>query len=356
MEKIYRNIEMNKIKDRPYFSVVIPSRNDSYSEDMLKKFTIGLSTLINQLNYYKIKSEIIIVEWNPPRESRKLSDELFFFKNLHYCVIRIITVDPVVHNRYVGFKKKSIAVSVAFNTGIRRAKGLFITTKAADTFYSDDLIKYISNKKLEYDKVYRADRVDVKFDIKNFDEQWQYQFEKNKLYRGTYNNTGPHAKACGDFMLMNKESWHKVRGFHEPKTVIALGEDAEALYAAIGTGLKQICLTDSMCVYKLSHEKQYNKRIKNNEQYFSNFLRKIFKLLNNSFSIIGLEKIFIFLIKFFLGIFNLPTTKVLGLKVRSHYRVYVVLLLRYKFRGLNFLGNKNWGLKSIELEETLIKK
>ena len=88
---------------------------------------------------------------------------------------------------------------------------------------------------------------------------------KNILYRGSYDDFGPHAKACGDFMLMNKVSWHKIRGFHEPKTVIALGEDAEALYAALGTGLKQVCLKGKKCVYKIAHDNQYNKRLKKSQ-------------------------------------------------------------------------------------------
>ena len=48
---------------------------------------------------------------------------------------------------------------------------------------------------------------------------------------------------------------------------------------------------------------------------------------------------------------NLPTTKIYGIKVRSHYRWYLISLLRLKFKGLNFISDKNWGLNLNHLNE-----
>lgn len=335
----------------PYLSIVIPCRNDNYAGDMCKKLIISLTILIKQLNKFNLETEIIIVEWNPPKNKPKLSLEISKLKNLGKITIRIIEVNPSIHNSYVGSEKKGIVGSVALNVGIRRSHGKFITPKMSDTFFSDELIKFISKKSLANNCIYRTDRVDVNINLDLIDGSWQHYFNKNILYRGYYNKKGPHTKACGDFMLMNKRSWHSIRGFHEPKTVIGYGEDGEALYAALGLGLNQIYLDEKNCVYKIKHDNQHSERVKNKRKNFVNYLHFISDKYDSYLNFLKFKTILIYFFRFFLGIFNLPITKIHGLKVRSHYRWYFISLLRLKFNGLNFIGSKNWGLKLEHFDE-----
>jgi hypothetical protein len=345
---------MNKkylAKDRPYLSIIIPCRNDNYAGGMLPKLLNSLTVLINQLNRAKITTEIIIVEWNPPLNKARLSKELSVLKNLGICMLRIIEVDNSYHKLYLGNEKKGVVGAVALNVGIRRAKGKFITSKMADTYYSNQLINFISQKSLSETCVYRADRIDVEADIDNFPIDWEKSFNKNILYRGSYNKTGPHTKACGDFMLMSNNSWRQIKGFAEPKSVIGLGEDGEALYAAIGIGLNQVCLDGNLCVYKIKHNKTSSDRLNKNQNIIINKLHNFsnrFEVLLNYFKI---RESIIVSSRLILGIFNLPKTKIHGIKVRSHYRWYLIALFRLKFGGANFLKNKNWGLKKSQFKE-----
>lgn len=348
---------MNNTYDssNPYLSIVIPCRNDNYAGGILKKLIISLIILIKQLNKFNLETEIIIIEWNPPINKTKLSSEISKLKNLGKTTIRIIEVDSSIHDSFIGSEKKGIVGSVALNVGIRRANGKFITPKMADTFFSDELIKFISNKTLVGNCIYRADRVDVNINPDLIDSDWQHYFDKNISYRGIYNKKGPHAKACGDFMLMNKSSWFNIRGFNEPKTVIGYGEDSEALYAALGLGLKQICLNKKNCVYKIKHGNQHSERTKNKNkyvEYFQHFSNKYDSYLN----VFKFKTILIFFLRFLLGILNLPIKKIHGLKVRSHYRWYLISFLRLKFNGLNFINSKNWGLNLKQLNEVRFSK
>ena len=339
----------------PYLSIVIPCRNDNYGGDIFKKLIISLTILIKQLNKFNLETEIIIIEWNPPTNTPKLSSEISKFKNLGKTTIKIIEVDSSIHESFIGSKKKGVVGSVALNVGIRRANGKFITPKMADTFFSDELIEFISNKTLDSNCIYRADRVDVNINPDLIDNDWQHYFDKNISYRGFYNKEGPHVKACGDFMLMSKSSWFSIRGFHEPKTVIGYGEDAEALYAALGLGLKQVCLDEKNCVYKIKHSNQHSERTANKNKYidyFHYFSNKYDLYLN----VFKFKTILIFFFRFFFGILNLPITKIHGLKVRSHYRWYLISLLRLNFNGLNFIASKNWGLKLKQLNEVTISE
>lgn len=349
---------MNNILDSssPYLSIVIPCRNDNYAGSMSKKLILSLTILIKQLNKFNLDTEIIIVEWNPPKDKPKLSVEISSLKNLGKTIIRIIEVDSSIHNTFIGSQKKGIVGSVALNVGIRRARGKFITSKMADTFFSDELIEFISNKTLSDNCIYRADRVDVDVNPDLVESDWQDYFNLNISYRGYYNNKGPHLKACADFMLMNKSSWDSIRGFHEPKAVIGLGEDGEALYAALGLGLKQICLGNKNCVYKIRHGNQHSERIKNQRKNIIDYLHYFSDKYDSYLNFFKFKTILIFLFRFFLGMMNLPTTRIYGIKVRSHYRWYLISLLRLKFKGLKFISNKNWGLNLNQLNEITISE
>ena len=343
-------------KSNPYLSIVIPCRNDNYAGNTFKKLFLSLTILINQLNKFNLDAEIIIVEWNPPKDKPKLSLELSSLKNLGKTIIRIIEVDSSIHSKYIGSQKKGLVGSVALNAGIRRARGKFVTSKMADTFFSDELIKFISKKTLDNNCLYRADRVDVNVNLDLINSDWQDYFNLNVFSRGYYNKKGPHLKACGDFMLMDKRSWDGIRGFHEPKTVIGLGEDGEALYAALGMGLKQICLDNQMCIYKIKHGNQHGERIENDRRNFVDYFHDFSDKYDAYLNFFKFKTILIFLFRFFLGITNLPNTKIYGLRVRSHYRWYLVSILRLKLKEIKFFNSKNWGLNLNQLNEITISE
>jgi len=338
----------------PYLSIVTACRNDNYSGDMSKKLILSLSILVNQLKKYNLDAEIIIVEWNPPKNIPKLSSKLNILKTEKKIKIRVIEINNRLHNKYILSKKIKFCAVMATNVGIRRSYGKFIVTKSADTIFSDELLKFISKKNLSGSCVYRADRVDVNIKEEYVNIAWQKYFNSNIVKRRRYNNIGPYVKACGDFMLMSKHSWHKIRGYPEPKLGIGHGEDGEALFAAIGIGLKQICLSGKLVVYKNKHNKQYSERIKTDQKNTLHFFFKISDKFGKVLEFLRLKTLIYFFVKFSLGVLNLPKTKMFDVEVRSVYRYYLVSMLRLKFGGINFIRDKNWGLNLKKLKEIII--
>lgn len=62
----------------------------------------------------------------------------------------------------------------------------------------------------------------------------------------------PHTNACGDFTLMHKDDWHKIRGF--PQVISSgLHLDSFVIYAAIFSGIKQVILKNPMRLYHIEH-------------------------------------------------------------------------------------------------------
>jgi len=75
------------VKSLPYLSVVIPFRNDDYSENALEKFNFLLKLLISQLEENRIAAEIIIVDWNSPYSEHPLINEIRIKQNSEYVSV-----------------------------------------------------------------------------------------------------------------------------------------------------------------------------------------------------------------------------------------------------------------------------
>lgn len=78
--------------ENPYLSLVICSRNDNHGGNMLRRMQVSFSGRLEQLEKYRIESELIIVEWNPPAEKPLLKDVIQWPLGLKYCTIRVIEV------------------------------------------------------------------------------------------------------------------------------------------------------------------------------------------------------------------------------------------------------------------------
>jgi hypothetical protein len=155
-------------------------------------------------------------------------------------------------------------------------------------------------------------------------------------------------------MLMSKHSWYKIRGYPEPKNRIGNGEDGEALFAAIGIGLKQICLSGKLVIYKNKYNKQQSDRIKIDQKNILNIFFKISDKFGKALEFLRLKTLIHFLVKFLFGILNLPKTKMFDVEVRSVYRHYLVSMLRLTFSGINFIRDKNWGLNQKKSKKIII--
>ena len=58
-------------------SIVVASRNDNHGGDMTRRMRIFVKGLIDQCNKFKLRAELIIVEWNPPSDKPLLHEEVY---------------------------------------------------------------------------------------------------------------------------------------------------------------------------------------------------------------------------------------------------------------------------------------
>lgn len=223
----------------PYLSIVLTGRNDNYGGDFNERLFRALAFNTAKLADQGIHHEVVFVEWAPVPRQPYLSDllttafpELARTSLVCYIVDRcyqdVLSLNPKI--QYLEFFAK--------NVGIRRAMGRFVLSTNTDVFLGQSIVETLAGGRLETGTVYRAPRFDLKLGIDQSHITWDVlDDERNHVRRSTL--TPPlYSGATGDFVLLDRESFHDVRGFNEVYRLARLGVDYNFLIKAYGSGLR----------------------------------------------------------------------------------------------------------------------
>lgn len=335
----------------PYLSIIITARNDDHGGNFLTRLQIFVDSLIEQTNRFGLNSELIIVEWNPPRHNLKLAKVLIWPTENKFCKIRIIEVPPKIHRRYKHSKNLPLFQMVAKNVGVRRSKGQYILVTNADIVFSSELIKFFSRRKLDAKYMYRIDRSDVRCPLNSdytLEELIKY-FQKNivRIYKrnGTVYKDKPneylsiksllsfyikakgiikkdsspilHTNASGDFTLMAKKVWWKLRGYPEFE-MFSWKIDTLFCYTAFFSGTIEKVLKPPYKIFHMEH-----------------------KIDSEWSPEIGFKKMF-------------EKFHKLGVPVMTSRECYALVKKMKKMNKHIIFNSKNWGLSEESLVETPI--
>lgn len=267
-----------------YLTIVVASRNDDHGGNLLARTRLFFSTLLEQIDRYRLSSEIILVEWNPPPDRRLLSEVLDLPRTLRSCDVRIITVPHEIHMKFDNAQVLQLHQYIAKNVGLKRACGEYVLATNIDILFSEELIKYLAAKQLNPNQMIRLDRYDVPSDINlAWDAAKVLQYCRKNTIRaykisGTF-ETGLsktirrilspralagkikrsssdrpiHTNACGDFTLMSRDNWLRVGGYPElPFHGYKL--DSLLCYSAVAAGVQPVNLKKSQCIYHIEHQ------------------------------------------------------------------------------------------------------
>jgi hypothetical protein len=163
--------------EQPYLSLVVTARNDDHGGNLLGRMQAFVSGWIDQARRYRISSELIIVEWNPPAGRPGLIDALQWPDDLGPCEVRFIEVPPEIHARYDHARNLPLYQMIAKNVGIRRARGRFVLATNIDILVSSELAEFLSRQQLDGDRMYRIDRHDAMNEVpidRPIEEQLEY--------------------------------------------------------------------------------------------------------------------------------------------------------------------------------------
>ena len=282
--------------NNPYISFVITARNDDYGGNFLHRMQIFVNTLLELSERYSLKSELIVVEWNPPADKKSLYQSLSWPSQLKSIKVRFITVPSEVHNQLPKSDKMPMFEFLAKNVGIQRAKGEYVLVTNPDIIFNDSLIDFLASKRLLPECFYRVDRHDVQKTIpsdistreqlvfceKNWSKAHKRRWSLNRNFpyvdyssltsflgeikdRLSGNQkTKIHTNASGDFFLMANSKWQKLRGY--PQFPIPCFVDSYMCFMAASSGLSQVILNHKKRIYHQGHS-SYVDRAKFYKEY-----------------------------------------------------------------------------------------
>lgn len=168
----------------PYISFVVTARNDDHGGNLLYRMNLFVRALLCQARKENLRSELILVEWNPPLDKPRLHEVLDWPREKGPCDVKVIEVPSDLHARFRHSDRLPLFQMIAKNVGIRRARGRFILATNIDLLFSDQLVKFFASYQLSPDFMYRIDRYDVPADVpRDASVEDQLEYCRNNVIR-----------------------------------------------------------------------------------------------------------------------------------------------------------------------------
>jgi hypothetical protein len=204
------------VSGTPYLTIVITGRNDDFGGDFNARFFGALRFNHDCLRAAGIPHEFVFVEWRPIDGKPYLATLAgHAFAELSDSELRSYVVDPAYHDALSLNPRIQFQEFIAKNVGIRRARGEFVLTTNTDIYLGRGVRDFLAGRSLSPRVLYRTPRHDLNWagdassldwDVLHDERNWE---EVNHIQPPWFTN------ASGDFLLLDREAYHELRGFNE---------------------------------------------------------------------------------------------------------------------------------------------
>lgn len=356
-----RDAMSNNKKQNPYLSIVIYTRNDGYGG---RRHEAGIKGILLQAEKHHLRSELIMVEWNPPPDRPLLKDVFPWPQHLNCCTIRTIVVPASIHERYEFSDKYPVNGPVAFNVGFRRARGEFVLSTTPDILFSDEIIKFLASEKLDKEAMYGIDMHHVRGGVALRSTLEEQLINCQRAIRGvshvgTFDFGSTEApilqkEGCGDFILLPRERWNLIHGY--PEIDVTGGNCGDLLvHMAYVSGARDVILREPMRVYHMDHDTARSNRVK-----ILRLLEAIYARFNSWFNwpkrLAHISRILGLLVYYPLYKLFPPRNKLDEMEVTSlsYAQSRDIISEMVKGKRSYIFNDENWGLGQESLEEFII--
>lgn len=292
-----RSAPARRRAERPKVSFVFAVHDPEYGGGLLARTQRNIDALIELANRYHLLAEIVIVEWNPRQDRAPFRESLRWPDDLGHVCLRFLEVPADIHRALPNADRLPIFEYIAKNAGLRRARGRFLLATNPDLFYSPALVRWLAGASLSSERFYRVDRRDLSEDIPtdlNLSGRLRFcsqhvadvhalsgsyrrgDVDGGRRLREAYDRCvqdptsaeratdtldarlilpadGLHRNAAGDFFLMERRCWHRLRGYPELYTHAHI--DAILCWVASSAGLVQEILPSRCHLYHQAHHR-----------------------------------------------------------------------------------------------------
>jgi hypothetical protein len=231
------------VSTAPYISIIITGRNDDFGGDFNTRLFRALEFNHHHLAARGVTHEFVVVEWRPvsgkPWLAEVLADR---YPTLVPEVLNCVVSDVGYHEAYSLNPKLQFQEFIAKNVGIRRCRGRYILTTNTDIYLSRGVLHLLQHRMLKPGVLYRTPRIDLKDNIDCEDIEWDV-LEDERNYDTVNTIRAPlYTNASGDFLLLDRETYHRVRGFNEVYRVAKVHMDSNFCLKAHSSGVTLVPL------------------------------------------------------------------------------------------------------------------
>jgi hypothetical protein len=227
--------------ERPYVTIVVTGRNDDFGGDFNGRFFRALRFNHERLSEAGVRHDFVFVEWRPiagkPYLSTLLGDE---FYTLGALQLTCYVVDPAYHDAVSLNPRLQFQEFIAKNVGIRRAAGAFVLTTNTDIYLSRGVIEELAEQRLEQGVLYRAARHDLKSSADVSFIDWDMLEDERNCEIVNAISPPYFTNGSGDFLLLDRESYHRLCGFNEVYRVAKIHIDGNFCVKAHSSGMRLV--------------------------------------------------------------------------------------------------------------------
>ncbi len=238
-----------------FLSIVLTGRNDDYGGDFRERFFRTLRFNHRELTARGIAHEFVLTEWAPDPARRLLVD--FVKETIPDIADEVFTayiVDPAYQDALTLNPHLKYLEYVAKNVAIRRASGDYILASNCDVYFGRRILDVLAGRALQPRTVYRAVRHDLEMSATPSD--WDALEDPGSLDAPPRPLKLPlMLGGTGDFVLLDRETFHELRGFNEVYRLARMGVDANFMLKAFSSGVQIVDIGGP--VYHVNHVGSY---------------------------------------------------------------------------------------------------
>ncbi|KAI9357115.1 hypothetical protein BD770DRAFT_322350 [Pilaira anomala] len=141
------------ISPTEYLSIVIVTRVDNYAGGQHHRLQNFIDSAYILAEKTRERIELLIIEWNPPHDKRRVIDA-FRFRSSNFLKYRIITIPNSLHTIIPNRGKSPLHEFEGKNVGIRFARGEFVVCTNQDDIWSHNFHNAIKSRVFKKDIIY----------------------------------------------------------------------------------------------------------------------------------------------------------------------------------------------------------
>ena len=222
----------------PFLTIVITARHDNYGGDFRERIATPLRFNYERLSERGVSYELMLVEWDPVADRPLLCDMLVQeMPEITTRVLRPIVVAPEYQAALTQNPRVPYLEYMAKNVGLRRASAPFVLVTNADILLGREVVDALASRRLQPATMYRAARYDIKLGVDQGGIRWPALEDAANQVRRPDLKPPLLASAAGDFLLSDRDTFHRLRGFNEVYRAARAGLDLNFMVKVHGAGI-----------------------------------------------------------------------------------------------------------------------